>query len=138
MKLKLFWRLSKTNNYLRRKLHPEGENINIIQWNITTKFLSRRFTYQSFFILGHSYLSNFHLFVLQAIFYGVFFPYVFTGQSPSSNLLKRFLHIIARKKANQQYEKISLCINQCWNAPNLINFQFLANAFGNYVWLTEK
>ena len=27
--------------------------------------------------------------------------------------LKRFLYIIARKKASQQYEKISLCINQC-------------------------
>ena len=52
--------------------------------------------------------------------------------------LKRFLHIIARKKTNQQYEKISLCINQCWNSLNLINVQFLTNALGNYVWLTEK
>ena len=50
---------------------------------------------------------------------------------------KRFLHTIARKKANQQYGKISLCINQCWNSLNLINVQFLTNAFGNYVWLTE-
>jgi len=57
MKLKLFWRRSKTD--WRRKLRPEGENIEIIQWNITTKFLSRRFTYQSLFILGHSYLSKF-------------------------------------------------------------------------------
>ena len=52
--------------------------------------------------------------------------------------LKRFLHIITRKKTNQQYEKISLCINQCWNSLNLINVQFLTNALGNYVWLTEK
>ena len=52
--------------------------------------------------------------------------------------LKRFLHIFARKKTNQQYEKISLCINQCWNSLNLINVQFLTNALGNYVWLTEK
>ena len=27
--------------------------------------------------------------------------------------LKRFLHIIVRKKTNQQYEKISFCISQC-------------------------
>ena len=52
--------------------------------------------------------------------------------------LKRFLHIITRKKTNQQYEKISLCINQCWNSLNLINVQFLTNALRNYVWLTEK
>ena len=45
---------------------------------------------------------------------------------------------LLEKKANQQYEKISLCIIQCWNALNLINVQFLTNAFGNYVWLTEK
>ena len=52
--------------------------------------------------------------------------------------LKRFLHIIVRKKTNQQYEKISFCISQCWNSLHLMNVQFLTNALGNYVWLTEK
>ena len=103
MKLKLF---CKTNNYWRRKLRPEGENIKIIQWNITTKFLSRRFTYQSFFILGHSYLSNSYLFACcRRFFNGANRTLIFTGQSPSSNLLKRFLDIIARKKGEPTIPK---------------------------------
>ena len=58
--------------------------------------------------------------------------------SPSSNIWRGSYISLLEKKANQQYEKISLSINQCWNSLNLINVQFLTNALGNYVWLTEK
>ena len=81
--------------------------------------------------------QNFFRFVLQAIFLWGFVRFYLPVTVLES--LKRFLHIIARKKkANQQYEKIALCINQCRDALNVINAQFLTNAFVNYVWLTEK
>ena len=135
MKLKLFWRRSKTN--WRRKLRPEGENIEIIQCNITSKFLSRRFTYQSLFILSHSYVSKFLPFCAAGDFLWGFLRFYLPVTVLKSLKPGSYISLL-EKKANQQYEKISLCINQCWNAPNLINVQFLTNAFVNYVWLTEK
>ena len=135
MKLKLFWRRSKTN--WRRKLRPEGENIEIIQWNITTKFLSRIFTYQSLFILGHSYVSKFLPFCAAGDFFMRFRTFLSASHRPRIFEEVPTYHC-SKKKANQQYEKIALYINQCWDALNLINVQFLTNAFVNYVWLTEK
>ena len=138
MKLKLFWRRSKTNSLSwRRKLRLEGENK---EYNGTLPPSScledLHISRSLYWVILNCQISTFLCF--RRFFYGANRTLIFTGQSPSSNLLKRFLYIIARKKASQQYEKISLCINQCWNAPNLINVQFLTNAFGNYVWLTEK
>ena len=45
-------------------------------------------------------------------------------------------------KANPQYGKISLCINQCWNSLNLINVLLLTNglrnlAYGKVIWFNE-
>ena len=135
MKLKLFWRRSKTN--WRRKLRLEGENIDIIKWNITTKFLSRRFTYQSFFTLGHSYVSKFLPFCAVGHFLWGFVRFYLPVTVLKS--LKRFLYIIARKKSEPTIRKKSrFASDQCWIALNLINVQFLTNAFGNYAWLTEK
>ena len=125
MKLKLFWRRTKTN--WRRKLRPEGENIEIIQWKICISVV----VYIGSFLCVK--ISTF--LCCRRYFYGV--SYVFTCQSPSSNLWRGSYISLLEKKVNQQYENISLCINQCWNAPNLINVQFLTNAYGNYVWLTE-
>ena len=74
----------------------------------------------------------FYPFVLQAIFLWGFVRFYRPVTVLKSS--KRFLHIITRKKTNQQYKNISLSINQSGNSLNLINVQFLTNALGNYVW----
>ena len=140
MKLKLFWRRSKTN--WRRKLRPEGENIEIIQWNITTKVLSRRFTYQSLFTFGHSYVSKFLPFCAAGDFLWSFVRFYLSVTV--LKYLKKFLHIIVRKNGEPTIRK-NLTLHQpvlkC-SKPNqrpIFNKRFweLRLAYGKVIWFNK-